>query len=474
LGNEDKYTDESIWDIMADKYDVVIVGGGPGGSLAAKTAAEKGLTTVFIERARTPGEKASSGCGLSPRVWRDFSFIKEMPMPNLKIKFQTLHLLDEKLNERFMIRWSPSDLGKCAEGREFFQTNVYRSELDPWLAKLATDAGAELKTSTLVTDLLQDEKGQVTGVVTDKGEKIEGAVTIGADGAFSLVAKRAGLREKWKSNEITLVVDCDFEASQQKLDEVIGPDEFSNNVFVSPLYPATYIATMPGGFHVGFGQWLGKFAAGTAKRPYEYLKEVIRSRPLQQFITKVGAKPREFHAHLLPWMPRMPTNTFGDGVLLVGDAAGFPCPLEAEGVYYAMLSGKMAAESAAQAISGGDISATGLKIYEDTWRKSTIGEEFSAAKEWAELWAGIFFDPPNWEPLVRVANNIMFWASWSDPHIDCFRRELGLFGQEMPTLMSFVKSYLMPLIKKAKVPMFRTALKLGWQYLKAKKKNPWV
>nr|MDO8084906.1 NAD(P)/FAD-dependent oxidoreductase [Candidatus Sigynarchaeum springense] len=459
---------------MTKKYDVVIVGGGPGGSLAAKTASEKGLKTIFIERARKPGEKASSGCGLSPRVWRDFPFIKEMPMPSLKIKFQTLHLLDKELNERFMIRWSPSNLGKYAEGREFFQANVYRSELDPWLAKLATDAGAELQASALVTDLLKDEKGQVTGVVTDKGEKIEGAVIIGADGAFSRVAKCAGLREKWKPDEITLVVDCDFEASQQKLDDVIGPEEYSNNVFVSPLYPATYIATMPGGFHVGFGQWLGKFTSGAAKRPYEYLKEVVRSRPLQQFINKVGAKPREFHAHLLPWMPRVPSNTFGNGVLLVGDAAGFPCPLEAEGVYYAMLSGKMAAEAAAKAIAGGDVTAKGLKVYEDTWKKSTIGDEFSTAKEWAQLWAGIFFDPCNWDPLVRVANNIMFWSSWSDPHIECFRQELGLLGEEMPTLLAFVKSYLMPLMKKAKVPVFRTALKLGWQYLKAKKKNPWV
>ncbi len=459
---------------MTSKYDVVIVGGGPGGSLAAKTACEKGLKTVFIERARKPGEKASSGCGLSPRVARDFPFFKEMPMPTLKIKFQTLHLLDDQLNERFMIRWSPSDLGKYAEGREYFQENVYRSDLDPWLAKLATDAGAELRAGTLVTNVLKDEKGQVTGVVTDKGEKIEGAVTIGADGAVSQVAKQTGLREKWKSDEITLVVDCDFQASQEKLDEVIGPDEFSNNVFVSPRYPATYIATMPGGFHVGFGQWLGKFAAGTAKRPYEYLKEVIKSRPLQQFINRVGAKPREFHSHLLPWMPRMPTNTFGNGVLLIGDAAGFPCPLEAEGVYYAMLSGKMAAESAAKSIASGDTTASGLKIYEDTWRKSEIGDEFGSAKEWAELWAGIFFDPPQWETLTRVANNIMLWSTWSETHLDAFKQELGVFAKDMPMLLGFVKSYLMPLVKKAKVPMVKTALKLGWRYLKTKKRNPWV
>ncbi|TET55993.1 MAG: FAD-binding protein, partial [Promethearchaeota archaeon] len=45
------------------KYDLIIVGAGPGGSVAAKTGAENGLKTIFFERGRKPGEKNSSGCG---------------------------------------------------------------------------------------------------------------------------------------------------------------------------------------------------------------------------------------------------------------------------------------------------------------------------------------------------------------------------------------------------------------------------
>ncbi len=55
-----------------EKWDVVVVGGGPGGAYAAKTAAEKGLKTVFFERGEWPGEKNSSGAGLGTRWWRDF------------------------------------------------------------------------------------------------------------------------------------------------------------------------------------------------------------------------------------------------------------------------------------------------------------------------------------------------------------------------------------------------------------------
>ncbi|MHA2425548.1 MAG: FAD-dependent oxidoreductase, partial [Candidatus Thorarchaeota archaeon] len=59
-------------------YDVVIVGAGPGGSTAAKEAADKGLKTIFFERGRKPGEKNSSGTGLGPRLWREFDIMKEL------------------------------------------------------------------------------------------------------------------------------------------------------------------------------------------------------------------------------------------------------------------------------------------------------------------------------------------------------------------------------------------------------------
>nr|MDO8098662.1 NAD(P)/FAD-dependent oxidoreductase [Candidatus Njordarchaeota archaeon] len=428
-----------------------------------KTAREKGLKTILIERGRKPGEKASSGCGLAPRVWRDFDFIKRLNIPNLKIKYQSLHMLDADLNERFTMRWSPSDLGDYQEAREFFQVNVYRRDFDQFLARLATGAGAELRTSTLVTDVMKDSKGQITGVVTDKGEKIEGNVTIAADGAVSQIAYRAGIRGKWKPDEITLVLDCDFQVPMERLEEIIGPEEYGNHVYVSPLYPATYVAMMPGGLHIGFGQWVGRLASGFGERPYEYLRQVIRSEPIKRFLDRLQAKPREFHSHLLPWMPRLPTHTYGNGILLIGDAAGFPCPLEAEGVHYAMLSGKIAAEVAAEAMSSGEISANGLSVYEDRWKSSPIGEEFSAAKEWVDLWAGIFFNPPQWKKITQIANNLMFWASWSNPHINNLRKELSQYSKDLPFILEFAKSYLFPLLRKSNVPLFRTLLRLGVQ-----------
>jgi hypothetical protein len=188
-------------------------------------------------------------------------------------------------------------------------------------------------------------------------------------------------------------------------------------------------------------------------------------------MARVQAKPREFHAHLLPWMPRLPTKTYGNGIMLVGDAAGFPCPLEAEGVDYAMVSGRIAAQVAAEAVSNEDTSAAGLGVYESRWRNSTIGEEFRAAKEWVDLWAGIFFDPPQWKKITPMANNLMFWASWSSPHIRNFRRELSNYSENTPFMFEFIKSYILPLLRRSRVPMLRTLLKLGMQWLRTKKKE---
>ena len=68
--------DSKIWDL-------IIVGGGPGGSMTAKTAAEKGLKAVFFERGRKSGEKNSSGCGLGPRMWRDFPDMMKRLTPDI-------------------------------------------------------------------------------------------------------------------------------------------------------------------------------------------------------------------------------------------------------------------------------------------------------------------------------------------------------------------------------------------------------
>ncbi|MBC7231533.1 MAG: FAD-dependent oxidoreductase [Actinobacteria bacterium] len=160
-----------------EKWDVVVVGAGPGGSYAAKTAAELGLRTVFLERGRHPGEKNSSGAGLGTRWWRDFPEIMGK-LPYLssyrRIDMIVIKVVDEENRLRLVqgttgsdrdgSRWSGS-LDKGMAG-----ASIYRADLDPLIADLAVAAGAELRTSTLVTGVIEED-GVVRGVAKEKNDR---------------------------------------------------------------------------------------------------------------------------------------------------------------------------------------------------------------------------------------------------------------------------------------------------------------
>ena len=192
-----------------NEYDIIVVGGGPGGSMAAKCAAEKGLKTVFFERGRKPGEKNSSGCGLGPRMWRKWpDMMKTLTpdkCPSLRAgKYARNYLVDADGEVSAMILARPTKSVTYEPAKSWITMNCYRSEFDPWIADLATNAGAELICSTLIVDLIKED-GKVSGVIDEKGEKYKAPIVIGADGAISTVAKKAGLRDKWFHDHITLV-----------------------------------------------------------------------------------------------------------------------------------------------------------------------------------------------------------------------------------------------------------------------------
>ena len=65
-------------------------------------------------------------------------------------------------------------------------------------------------------------------------------------------------------------------------------------------------------------------------------------------------------------------------MILIGDAGGFPCPLEAEGIYPAMITGRAAVQAAAEAITSGDVSKSALSKFDELWQQTSVGEEFEA------------------------------------------------------------------------------------------------
>lgn len=426
-----------------EEYDVAVVGAGPGGSMAAKSAADLGMSTVFFERGRKPGEKNSSGCGLGQRWWRDFPEIMER-MPTLpsyrKIEMVIVNIIDENARLRMRSGTTGSDL--CARrwphGME--GCSVYRSDFDPFMADLAIDAGAELRTSTLVSDVLRDGE-TIAGVRTGQGEEIRAGVVIAADGAMSTMARKSGMRNRWEGG-CTLVPQLDFGCDEERLDDVVGNSEWC---WFGPLYGA-YQVNFRDGFHLGCGQWLRK---DWDAKPLEMLKKVLEVPAFQAFARSVDAKPREYQAHLLPWLEK-PVKSYTGGMMLVGDAAGFPCPLEAEGIWHACTSGKIAAEVAAFALDKGDTRATTLKEYERRWKASPLGLEHEFGKEFVDLWNNTAFNPEKMERQIQLLLEYSMLSpfsivfDWGDAHMECLNQHIEHFLELLPEFGDFGHQYLKP------------------------------
>ena len=428
-------------------YDIIIVGGGPGGSVAAKTAAEKGLNTIFFERGRKPGDKNSSGCGLGPRMFRDFpEMMKDLTpekCPSMRAGTAARNYFVNKEDVvAGYIMARPTESVSYEPAKSWITMNVYRSEFDPWIAKCATDAGAKLKTSTLIVDLLKDD-GKVSGVIDDKGEKYKAPIIIGADGVVSTVAQKSGLRSKWTQKQVTLTLQYDFQAPPEKIDDIMGDETLA--VWWGANFPASYQVFFNDGFHAGLGNWMNWWD----KNPLYYLNKVINLKYYQRLLKILEAKPREIQAHLLPWLD-YPYNTHTDGVILIGDAGGFPCPLEAEGIYPAMVTGKIAAEVAAEAFSSGDYSKESLKKFDEGWKKTSIGEEFEAGSELWNIWKALPFTPKetmSWfVPMIMELLGGIF--DWSQPHAKRVRQIVSHVKSYMPKATPFIMKNVLPLVAK--------------------------
>ncbi|TFG04658.1 MAG: NAD(P)/FAD-dependent oxidoreductase [Promethearchaeota archaeon] len=427
-------------------YDLIIVGGGPGGSMAAKTAAEKGLKTVFFERGRKSGEKNSSGCGLGPRLWREFPDLMKQLTPEVAPSMRPgsaarNYFINKDDVVVGMVMAHPTESVKYEPAKSWITMNVYRSDFDPWIANLAIEAGAEQIGSMLVVDLLK-ENGKVVGVQTEDGEKYRSPIVIGADGALSMVAQRAGLRHKWQLPQVTIVPQYDFYVPKEKIDDILGDESLA--VWWGSTFPAAYQVFFAEGMHIGLGNWLHWWD----KNPLYYLNRVVNLPYFQRLMKILEAKPREVQCHLLPWMA-YPENTITDNVILIGDAGGFPCPLEAEGIYPAMVTGKIAAEVAAQAIADGDTSKTALQPYENGWKQSSVGIEFEAGPELQHIWSKLPFEPKTMEWFVPLMMEILGGIyDWSEPHAVRVRNIIEHVRGYIPRALPFIMQEVFPLLSK--------------------------
>jgi electron transfer flavoprotein-quinone oxidoreductase len=358
--------------VQAD-YDVIVVGAGFGGPVAAKKCAEAGLRTLMVERGGVPGEKVISGLVIpiygflyGPEFIRDGNPPIERPI--CSVVNRIVKNGEIRATDRSLTMPKPVALGYA----------TYCKPFCTWLADRAAESGAELRLATTVTDVILDNR-RVAGIVTDKGEEIRSALVIDAGGTQNQLSIKAGLRKKFTPESIELYMLWDFEMAKQDVDSVFGNSmEFFHAMpeekIGAPLgYGSTlYFFTYRDSIHPGLGQFLvteGK-VPDVAKLLREYFENFTGTIDRWKKDIEPKVKLRAvmwdvcpIYAGLIPETRGMPI--YGDGMLIIGDAAGFEASAFGDGVPNAWFSADIAADVAIEALGAGDTSRSFLGRYEE-------------------------------------------------------------------------------------------------------------
>jgi electron transfer flavoprotein-quinone oxidoreductase len=251
-----------------------------------------------------------------------------------------------------------------------------RADWDQWFARQAEEAGAFIIPQMTVVDLIWVD-GKIDGVLTgDEEGDLRADVVVIADGANSLLAERAGLRREWRPNEQALVAKELVRLSAQTINDRfnvpnglgVAMEIFGHST--AGLLGYGFIYTNRESISIGTGALLSDLIE-TGYNVNDMLNDFKKHPAIAPMLA--GGETVEYSAHLIPeggWnsLPRLYT----DGGVLIGDAAGLVNPMNREGSNFAMISGKLAAETIIEAKSQSDYSAAALSRYRERLEQSFV------------------------------------------------------------------------------------------------------
>jgi geranylgeranyl reductase family protein len=336
-----------------ERYDCLICGAGPSGSTAAKYLAEKGLDVLVLEKGTFPRDKPCGGA-LRPSIIEEFDHIKKGIKTIPYTKCLRAKMYAPSL-ENF-VDYRPNKV---------VMYNIQRMDFDMLLANYAKDAGAQLLENEEISKVNFKDNG--IEVRTKSGFEAQGKMIIGAGGMHDPVARylrnAEGLPEKWPRSEIGLSIVEEYEVDDDFIKEKYG-EERTCYFHLKPdnLYGYSWVFSKANALNIGYGAFWNDIKKVNIKKNYsQYLA----------FLQKEGLIPNNLHPSnpkgaLIPLRGAIKT-TFTDRILLTGDAAGFVSPVGGDGIYFAIDSGRIAADVVAKACENGDFSKNALSSYQDQW-----------------------------------------------------------------------------------------------------------
>jgi digeranylgeranylglycerophospholipid reductase len=348
---------------LADiSYDVVVVGAGPAGSIAARHAAMAGARTLVIEEHAASGSpvqctglvssKTLDVCDIEPGAW---------VYQNIK-------------GARI---FSPDGSSISIGGEKVRAYVIDRKIFDRHLLQRAIEAGADVMVKTKAVGLgprsgtglgpgLRSGAGNARGnkaleVITNgKRFNISAGVVIGADGIQGSIARWSTLGQVQKMlSGVQIETAYDVENTDY-VEVFLGSDV--------PGFFAWAVPVSENTARIG----LCVDPAKTHLSAYEHLKRFLHTNP--RIKKRSGKGCSDMMVGCIPLGPQ--SRTAADGVIITGDAAGQVKPTSGGGVYMGALCAKIAGEVAAKVALAGDTSAGALMEYDKRWREA-VGRELA-------------------------------------------------------------------------------------------------
>ena len=350
--------------------DVVIIGSGPAGSIAAKKICDEGHSVTLYEKERIPRHKHCAGY-VSPKSVKmldiadiDCSEVINQSITGFKIKC---------MHEYFDLRPEKSDI---------ISGNVYREEFDTYLTDCARQSGAKVVDSSRVTSIEKNDDGKYSVVTPDGSEKCD--IVIGADGVYSFTRRHLGI--EYDKKKIGVSLETEISVDQEVFDYYDNMNFYDMGSF-NCGYSWVFPKIKGGTVNVGVCVW-----AVEAKKMKITIVDLLHS-----FLDSLDwYKDQEINpqGHLIPFMGTV--KKLGEGnIILIGDAAGF-VGVGGEGIPSALESGLHAAESVKQYYNGG---GQLLELYED------LSKDLVTDLNWFLPRINKIMLSPRWlKPILRMAD----------------------------------------------------------------------
>ena len=340
---------------MSHSAPVLIVGAGPAGATAALRLARAGVPVRLLDRVPFPRNKPCGG-GISIRVLRRFPYLAKALSRIPTHEISRLYLE------------GPAGESTVVESDTPAALMIRRVEFDAMLVSLAIEAGAEMITGVDIVQAGADG-GRIT-LTARNGRQFVSSTVIAADGVHSVVARRLGLNRGWSPKSVALdMMEETPRAALRDLDPStlwVAYGFNSTSCFTAetaghagtkssgvPARSASKRETAPEGYayifpkrdhvNIGIGYVLSYFREAVDRAPYELHRDFV-GRLRSRGVVAGDSVRDNFTPFLIPIGG--PLAKPGRGrVLLAGDAGGFVNGFTAEGIYYAMVSGDLAAQT---------------------------------------------------------------------------------------------------------------------------------